>query len=64
MWHLKSLVKNEGIFALYKGTTSPLFANAFIVSVQFGVFENMKKLFKIQYLYIENILIFFDLNKT
>jgi len=41
---LKTLIKNEGILALYKGITSPLLGTALIVSVNFLAFENMKKL--------------------
>lgn len=41
---ISSLVKNEGVFAFYKGTLTPLVGVGLCVSVQFGVNEAMKRL--------------------
>ena len=40
-----NILRNEGILAFYKGTTSPLAGIAFFVSVQFTTNEVMKRYF-------------------
>ncbi|KAL4471128.1 hypothetical protein ABPG72_006509 [Tetrahymena utriculariae] len=46
---LKDLIRNEGIFAFYKGVASPLICMSGIVSIQFGIFQNSMKMFKEHY---------------
>ncbi|CAI7145948.1 CGH_3_collapsed_G0002890.mRNA.1.CDS.1 [Saccharomyces cerevisiae] len=43
---LRNLVKNEGVFAFYKGALTPLLGVGICVSVQFGVNEAMKRFFQ------------------
>lgn len=43
---IKSLVKNEGLLAFYKGTLAPLAGVGACVSCQFGVNEALKKWFR------------------
>lgn len=42
---IKNLIKNEGVFAFYKGTLTPLVGVGICVSCQFGVNESMKRYF-------------------
>lgn len=42
---VRSLIKNEGLLAFYKGTLTPLVGVGVCVSVQFGVNEAMKRFF-------------------
>ncbi|QLQ78882.1 hypothetical protein HG537_0B02300 [Torulaspora globosa] len=42
---IRSLVKNEGLLAFYKGTLTPLVGIGACVSIQFGVNEAMKRFF-------------------
>ncbi|KAK9465866.1 mitochondrial carrier domain-containing protein [Lipomyces arxii] len=41
---VRNLVKNEGFRGFYKGTLTPLIGVGFCVSMQFGVFEGMKRM--------------------
>ncbi|KAL4438789.1 hypothetical protein ABPG74_013462 [Tetrahymena malaccensis] len=46
---IKDLIRNEGIFAFYKGVASPLLCMSGIVSIQFGIFHNSMRMFKEHY---------------
>jgi solute carrier family 25 (mitochondrial carnitine/acylcarnitine transporter), member 20/29 len=41
----RKIIRNEGIFAFYKGTATPLFGVGAYVSVQFGMFHYLKRIF-------------------
>ncbi|EGR30272.1 mitochondrial carrier protein, putative [Ichthyophthirius multifiliis] len=40
---LFDLLKNEGTLAIYNGVASPLICTSFLISIQFGVFQNSLK---------------------
>lgn len=46
MSNLKSIVKEEGILSLWKGSLFPLICYGLCSSIMFSVNENMKKIFK------------------
>jgi solute carrier family 25 (mitochondrial carnitine/acylcarnitine transporter), member 20/29 len=43
---VKKILANEGLFAFYKGTATPLVGIGACVSIQFGTFEFMKRFFR------------------
>lgn len=41
---LKKIIRNEGFFALYKGSVTPLIGVGILGSMRFGLYENFKKI--------------------